>query len=319
MYPSLTKLRSFVAVADCNRFRKASEQLGISQPTLSLHIRDLEEQLGAVLVRRTTRSLRVTAEGQKLLARARRIFAELDTALIEVKEQVELERGRVVLSCVPSLASDPLPQILVAYRKRFPGVALTLIEEDAAAVAARVEAGTADFGLMARPERRIDLVFEPLMCDPFVALFPKGAAPADGKPVSLRDLSQRTFLTVTRGSSIRDILERVALRDGFPFEPAHELSQHTTLVAMVKAGAGVGALPLLSLKTINLFGIETVPLVRPGIVRDLGIVHRKGERFSAAAGEFLAAIRRHFASPTAGDGRAAAPTRASRNGNRREQ
>ena len=177
-----------MAVADCNRFRKASEQLGISQPTLSVHMRHLEAQLGAPLLQRTTRSIRVTAEGQKLLVRAKRILAELDAAVIEVREQVKLERGRVVISSVPTLACDPLPQIIVAYKARFPGVTVSLIEEDASAVAQRVELGLADFGLMARLDRRLDLAFEPLVRDPFVALFPRGRRAELARSVSLRDL-----------------------------------------------------------------------------------------------------------------------------------
>jgi len=294
MYPSLTKLRSFVAIADCGRFRKASEQLGVSQPTLSLHVRDLENQLGAPLLQRSTRSLRLTAEGQKLLARAKRILAELDAALLEVKEQVGLERGRVTLASVPTLASDPLPHILVAYKARFPGVTISLVEEDASAVARRVEAGLADFGLMARPDRRIDLAFEALAPDPFVALYPKGKGPEVGKPVRLRDVLSLSFLTVTKGSSIRAILEHAAIREGLAFEPVHELTQHYTLVGMVKAGVGVSALPVMSLKIMDLTGVDVVPIARPSIIRELGIVHRKGERFSAATKEFLAAIRRHF-------------------------
>ena len=294
MYPSLVKLRSFVAVADCSRFHKASEQLGISQPALSLHIRDLERQLGASLFQRTTRSLRLTAEGQMLLARAKRIMAELDAAMLEVKELVGLERGRVSIATVPTLASEPLPQILLAYQARFPGVAISLVEEDASAVAQRVEVGLADFGLMARPRRRKELTFELLTNDPFVALFPKGKGPGGSATVSLRDLLAQSFLTVTPGSSIRSILEHAAIREDLPFEPVHELAQHTTLVSMVKAGVGVAALPAMSLKMMDLSGADVVPLARPSIVRELGVVYRKGGQFSSAAKEFLSDIRRHF-------------------------
>lgn len=294
MYPSLVKLRSFIAVADCGRFHKASEQLGISQPTLSLHVRDLERQLKVPLIHRTTRSLRVTAEGQMLLARAKRIMAELSAAVLEVKEQVKLERGRVVIASVPTLASDPLPRILIAYKERFPGITISLLEEDASAVAQRVEAGLADFGLMARPDRRTGLAFQPLARDPFVALFRKGQGPEPGKAITLRNLLSGSFLTVTQGSSIRALLEKAAIREGLTFEPVHELAQHTTLVSMVKAGVGAAALPAMSLKAMDLSGADVVPLVRPSIARELGIVHRKGEKFSAAATELAGAIRRNF-------------------------
>jgi LysR family carnitine catabolism transcriptional activator len=221
-------------------------------------------------------------------------MAELDAALLEVKEQVTLERGRVAIATVPTLASDPLPQILVAYKRLFPGVTVNLVEEDASAVALRVEMGLADFGLMARPVRRTDLKFVPLAHDPFVALFPKGKGPEVGKSVSLRELLSDSFLTVTTGSSIRSILEQAAIREGLTFEPVHELTQHTTLVGMVKSGVGAAAIPALSLRMMDLSGVDIIPLVRPTLVRELGIVHRKGDHFSAAANEFVAEIGRHF-------------------------
>ncbi len=123
---------------------------------------------------------------------------------------------------------------------------------------------------------------------------------------------------MTKGSSIRAILEHAAIREGLVFEPLHELAQHTTLVGLVKAGVGIGALPSLSLKMMDLSGVEIVPLARPHILRELGVVHRKGERFSAATQEFLTAIRRHFL--LAGhDGKSLAPeaTKPSRSSNRR--
>ena len=106
IYPSLTKLRSFVAVATHRSFRKASTQMNLSQPALSAHIRDLEEGLGCSLFHRTTRSVRLTSEGERLLGRVRQALYEIDTGLAELRDHVTLRRGRVMVACLPTFASS---------------------------------------------------------------------------------------------------------------------------------------------------------------------------------------------------------------------
>src|SRR3954468_17118190 len=109
IYPSLPKLRTFAAVAQNASFRKASEQLNLSQPALSAHIRDLEEALGLPLFHRTTRMVRLTADGERFLVRALRALDEIESGLLELRDQVELQRGRVIVVCVPMIACHVLP------------------------------------------------------------------------------------------------------------------------------------------------------------------------------------------------------------------
>src|SRR5579875_2194376 len=142
----LTKIRSFVAVAQTRQFRKAAEALGLSQPALSAHIRALEHELGAALFMRTTRSVTLTAEGERFLRCARSILKELDRAICELRDQAQLKTGRVVVAATPSVAANVLPKALAAFKARHPDVQLHVREEPAAGVERRVEAGDADFG-----------------------------------------------------------------------------------------------------------------------------------------------------------------------------
>ena len=106
MYPSLTKIRSFIAVAEHASFRRASEDMLLSQPALSTHIRDLEAELGVTLLSRTTRSVRLTSAGEHFLIRVKRVVSELQSAVLELKDQATLRRGRVTIACLPTIASS---------------------------------------------------------------------------------------------------------------------------------------------------------------------------------------------------------------------
>src|SRR5690242_19963988 len=103
MVPNLTRLRSFIAVAQERQFRRAAERIGLSQPALSAHIRELEQDLGVALFSRTTRSVRLTAEGESFLHRAQRALDDLSAAVLELRERAELKRGRVAIAATPTV------------------------------------------------------------------------------------------------------------------------------------------------------------------------------------------------------------------------
>lgn len=294
MYPSLAKLRSFVAVAEQGRFRQASEMLGISQPALSLHIRDLEENLGVTLLNRTTRSVKLTSEGEKLLNRARKVFAELDSALLELRDEADLRRGRVVVAVVPSLASQLLPAVIVEFTCRYPGIKVHLIEDDAGAVERRVDVGEADFGLGSAPEHHADLEFVPLARDKFLAMVPLHHPLAKQKSIKLSRLAEYPFLTVMQGTNIRRVIERAVAAEGCTLSPAYELLQHHTIAAMVAAGLGVTALPSMSIALIDRSRVRVLPISGSEVSREVGIFRRRGEAAAPAVRAFMLEVARAF-------------------------
>ena len=107
---SLAKLRSFIEVAEEKQFRKAAEKLGMSQPALSTQIRELEKSCGVPLLARTTRSVRLTVEGERFLRRAQKIVADLELAVADLREQAVLKHGHVTVAATPSVASNILPR-----------------------------------------------------------------------------------------------------------------------------------------------------------------------------------------------------------------
>ncbi len=286
---SLARVRSFIAVAEERQFRRAAERIGLSQPALSAQLRELEKFLGAALLSRTTRSVHLTAEGEKFLLRARNILADLDSAVLEVRDHASLRRGRLAVAAIPSVASRILPAVVADFMRRFPGIDVQMIELGAQDVQRCVAGGNADLGIAAAPDRNSELSFSRLMTDRFVGLVPKNSPLARRERVELKSLFEYPLITTVAGTSIRSTLERACREHGQSLRVTHSVTQHQTVVAMVGAGLGVALLPNLSL-TENP-AVARVVVINPQITRDLGVIQRKGESSSAAAMEFAGAMR----------------------------
>ena len=290
---SLPRIRNFVAVAEERQFRRAAERVGLSQPALSAQLRELEEFLGAALLSRTTRSVHLTAEGEKFLVRSRNILADLESAVLEVRDHASLRRGRLAVASIPSVTSRILPDIVASFTERYPGIDVQVIELGARDVERCVAGGNADVGIAAASDRNSELTFSFMLRDRFVGIAPLSSPLARKRRIPLEALFQYPLITTVPGTSIHATIERACRECGQSLRVTHSVTQHQTVVAMVRAGLGVALLPELSL-TENL-PVARVTVTTPEITRDLGIIQRKGESSSAAAHEFIGALRGAFA------------------------
>ena len=288
---SLTKIQSFVAVAEAGQFRKAAEKIGVSQAALSTNVRDLEHYLGVALFARTTRNVRLTVEGERFLRNVRVIVDDLAVAVADVRDQAELKRGRLIVAATPSVASNILPGAMSAFKERFPGVQVQVAEDSSSGVEQRVESGAADFGVGPTPARRGDLAFSFLCRDRFVGVVPRSHPLAKRKKIRLAQLAAYPLLTTAPDSSIYSSLRTVLEQRGMTLRTEHMLSQHQTIVAMVAAGLGVALLPALALGNLDGRGIALLDVTDVQIARDIGVLQRKGGSVSSAAHEFLRRLK----------------------------
>lgn len=149
--PELRQLRYFVAVAERLHFGRAAEALHISQPPLSRAIRALEARLGVALFARTRRKVELTPEGARLLEEARRILAQLERTVMELRGMAAGEQGRLRIGFVSLADYGVLPGLLKAYKSARPGVTLALREMLSPEQSAALAAGELDFGLLLPP------------------------------------------------------------------------------------------------------------------------------------------------------------------------
>jgi LysR family transcriptional regulator, carnitine catabolism transcriptional activator len=287
MAVSLTRLRSFVAVAEERQFRRASERIGISQPALSAHIRDLEQDLGVALFSRTTRNVRLTAEGETFLHRARRVLEDLNAAVIDVRERAQLKRGRVVIAATPTVASQVLPPVMASFARQFAGVRTQVLEAIASEVERLVASGQADFGIGPRPEGRSELAFRVVFRERLCGVLPIGHEFAARRRVRLGELARYPLLTTAPGSAIYESIALVLRERAIKVSTDHVLTQHQTVIAMAAAGLGVGLVPEHMLTMVDRRKVAVVELIDPEVARDMGVLQRKGGSSSSAANEFL--------------------------------
>ena len=297
IYPTLGKIRTFAAVAAQGSFRKASEQLHLSQPALSTHIRDLEETLGAKLFHRTTRSVRLTLEGERFLIHARRALDEIESGVVELRDQAMLQRGRVIIACVPSAACDMLPKVLGSFSKRHPGIQIQVLDGYAETLAQRVADREADIGLGPFVEYAEDIKFIPAKHDPFVAVFPQNHPLAASAKVQLKELAKFPLLTLAPGTNVRALLERAFANHRLPFRPVIEVFHHYTLGGMVEAGIGITVVPATAFPMLGHPQLKKAVVVNPSISREVGIMHRRDHAPAPAVEALLDALLKNVKPP----------------------
>lgn len=295
IYPSIGQLRAFVAIANYGSFRKAAEQLHLSQPALSNQIRELEQAVSISLFHRTTRSVRLTIDGERFLIRARRALDELESGVAELHDQAAIQRGRVVTSCLPALAYTLLPRAIASLARHHPDIEVHVFDEVAPSLFRRVLSRKADFGIGPRPERDDDLMFTPILQDPFVSIFPRTHPIAAHSEVPLKYLMKFPLLTLSLGSNVRTVLDRAFAERGFTLRPTYEAFHRSILCGLVEAGLGVALLPKSIIAMMDTGGLMTAQLVEPTIVRELGIIQRKDQVSTPAANAFLVAFEQCLA------------------------
>jgi LysR family transcriptional regulator, carnitine catabolism transcriptional activator len=294
IYPSIAQLRAFAAVAEQGSFRKAANQLVISQPALSNQIRDLERAVRMSLFHRTTRSVRLTEEGEQFLVRVRCALGELESGLHEMQGQVVIRGGRVIVACLPPVACCVLPRVIASFARNHPGVEIQVLDEYEVPLVQRVLEREADFGLGPEPGANDDLSYRKIFEDSFVAVVPCDHAIAAHPTVRLRDLANYPLLTVPPGAYMRTYLERVFDEHSLVLNPAFDANHPSTLCGLVEAGLGVAILPKMVLQMMGNTALQTCEIVEPRLPRQIGIIQRRDQVFTPSAAIFLDTVRNTF-------------------------
>jgi DNA-binding transcriptional LysR family regulator len=295
---TLRQLSAFIAVAECGGFRRAGEQLRRSQSAVSAHIRELELELGIALFHRTTRRVSLTPEGERLLGRARRALAELESAVREVRDEVALQRGRVVIGAPPTVSSTRLPHLVARFRLSHPGIEVQIQEDFASGIMERVRGEAVDFAVTPRIEGTEEFTFETILRDDFAVVLPADHPRAGAKEIAFADIADEPFLALPRATELRNVLDHMFRAQDRNLQPAFEVMHHLTLMGMVAAGLGVTILPELCLGGHGM-PIATARLIRPRRSRHISIATRRGQALSPAAAACANLIRESFASAEA--------------------
>ena len=199
MRPTLRQLEYLVAVADELHFGQAAEREHVSQPGLSVQIKQLEQVLGATLFERDRRHVLATPAGEEAAARARRILAAVDDLSAAVRQVSNPLTGTMRIGWIPTVAPYLLPRILPHVRSRYPDLRLLLREAPTHVLVAELEDGSLDLVLLALEADLGDTEVEPLFEDPFLLVVGQDHPFAKRKRVTMRDLDELEVLLLEDG------------------------------------------------------------------------------------------------------------------------
>jgi LysR family transcriptional regulator, hydrogen peroxide-inducible genes activator len=304
-YPlTLRQLQYVVAVADNRSFRRAAQACRVSQPSLSAQLQEAERALGVRLFERDRRRVLLTAAGEALVARARRVLVAADDLLEAARQHTDPLAGTLRVGVLPTIGPYLLPRIVPALRAALPKLLVLWEEDKTAALVRRVDAGELDAALVAREADLGELVQAPLANDPFLLVAPPGHPLARAtRPISLRDLRGERVLLLDDGHCLRDQTLEVCSA-GRAEELGFRATSLSTLVQMVASGAGVTLLPRIAVETeAPRAGLRARAFADPAPGRTLVLAWRRGAATEPAIRAMADAI-----AGTAGGARARAST-----------
>ena len=280
---NLRDLKYLIALADLRHFGKAADACFVSQPTLSTQVRKLEEELGVTLVERAPRKVMLTATGQDVVQRARRIVADVEQMREAARRSKDPESGSLRLGVFPTLAPYLLPHVVPQLRERFPQLELLLVEEKSDVLLQRLREGRLDAALLALPVHDEQLHAEFLFEEPFVLAAPQGHELATRTSLHVDELSDETLLLLEDGHCLRDQALDVCRLSGAQEKSGFRASSLETLRQMVAAGVGVTLLPALSVHApiVQPANIRLVKFREPAPSRRIALVWRKSSAMEA--------------------------------------
>ena len=200
-------VQAFIAIADAGSFNGAAEAIHITQTGLTRRLQNLEALLGVRLVERTTRSVALTPIGRDFLPRARRLLADLATALTEIRETGKALRGDVSIACVPTAGVQYLPRIIQRYAALYPNNRIKILDHASLRVAEAVLRREAEFGITLVGTHDPDLAGVPLLKDRFVLVCRDDHALAGKKKLAWKDLEPHPLIFSGLESGNRQLLD----------------------------------------------------------------------------------------------------------------
>ncbi len=283
---NLKHLRYFKAVIEAGGFSAASRQLHIAQPSLSIAVRKLEQELELTLLHRGERRITPTAEGEVLLGHARRLLAMAEAAELEMQELRGLTKGEVRLGIPGMLGSYFFPPILMGFKHRHPGLRLSVYEQGTLRLQQMINDGELDLGVVVADSPPLDLETRPLTREEMVACVPVDHPLAARPSIALAEFLAQELVVFKPGYFHREFIDRIS-------EQAHQaphIAFETNLIPLTKAivrqGFGITTFLRMVLENQPDEGLVAIPFEEP-VYLDLCLAWKRGGYLSQADRAFV--------------------------------
>ncbi|PWC81732.1 transcriptional regulator [Azospirillum sp. TSH100] len=287
---NLDQLITFATVVEHGGFTEAAGRLGLTQPAVSMQIRNLEERFGVRLVERVGKRALPTAAGRDLLPFIRRLREEVEAASAAMGRHRAGQVGRVRIGTGATACIYRLPPILTALRTAHPGLEIIVVTGNTPDILDAVEGGTLDLALVTLPAGRPGLSIEAVCDEELVCVGPRD----DGDPlrpaVAPAALADETLILYERGGTMRAVIDGWFMAGGIQPRPAMELGNVEAIKNLVAAGLGRSILPSVTVAGPQDCDRFAVQALTPPLIRTLGLVLRRDKVLDVGVRAMVKAI-----------------------------
>ena len=275
---TLSQLKYTLAVAEEGNFTQAAEKCFVTQPTLSMQVQKLEEELSVKLFNRNTKPISLTTIGTKIIEQAKIIVRESK----RMDDIVSMEKGIIggdfKLGIIPTIMPTLLPLFLNTFIKKFPKVNLKIEEQNTATIIEELKNGKLDAGIAASPLDDNKLIEKPLYYEPFVGYIPESHSLSKLKILKISDLEKMDVLVLEDGHCFREHVLKLCQTPNFSHSFNLKSGSFETLIHLANDGLGMTLLPYLQTRNLtqknanNLRSFES-----PEPAREISLIYSKSQ------------------------------------------
>lgn len=295
---SIRHLRAFLAVARHRSFSRAALELHLSQPSLSLVIKQFEGLAGVALFERTTRNIVLTPEGADLHPVAEQVVEHFDTTIQNIRVAGDQRRSRVGIAAVHAVATRVVPHILRRFLDHYPNVQFHLREGHSSEVRSLVQRNQVDLGFASRLDDEAELDFSPLFRDR-LGVIGRHDHPllASDDAINWHDMDGHDYIGMTFDTATAPIIEGIESLPASMRKPRYRVSTNSTVWALLKQGFGITTTPAMVADADPTLKFR--PLSEPEAWRNVYLVTRRGRALSLTSKQLVRLVREDLASMAA--------------------
>lgn len=275
---TITQLKYTLAVAEYGNFTTASNKCFVTQPTLSMQVQKLEEELGITIFDRSTKPLKVTDIGAKVLIQARRIIEESSRMNDVISEEKGIIGGTLKVGIIPTVSSTLLPLFLNIFLKKHKDITLKIEEYNTDVLIQKLADRTIDCAVAATPLNNSDIIEKPLYYEPFIAYVPPHHHLSGNKSLDTEDLTNSNLLILEDGHCFRDQVMNLCSFEDLNQQYELKSGSFETLINLSNNGPWMTIIPYLHSQNLsntnknNLIGFQ-----EPSPAREISMIYSKSQ------------------------------------------
>jgi DNA-binding transcriptional LysR family regulator len=287
IHATLHQLKVFEATARHGSFTRAAEELFLTQPTVSMQVKQLTKAIGLPLFEQVGKRLFLTDAGRELFSTCQEIFGKLEQLEMSIADLKGMKQGRLRLAVITT-AKYFLPRLLGPFCQKYPGVDISLTVTNHERVIERLGNNQDDLYVMSQLPENLDIVAHPFLDNPLVVIGPKTHPLAKEKNISLERLAEETFIMREPGSGTRRAFQKLLDDHDLSVRVRLELGSNEAIKQAIAGGLGLAVLSSHtiahdgSMGELMAFDVEGFPIPRKWYV-----VHLSGKQLSVVASTFL--------------------------------